>query len=182
LRALLSGRGQLFFLTNVYSGLLLSGATSVDELAAAMPAILPAVHAATMAQLAGGRLEVSDFERQSVLLIGWSRDRQRIVGWSFEQIDPGAGFVAEEVDEFYLGPWDDELGTATAPRQLPQMIETAKRQRDYLKRRHPGAAAGGELIAAHIDRDGVTMRAVHRFAACRSWNDDAAAATPAGER
>jgi hypothetical protein len=45
-----------------------------------------------------------------------------------------------------VAPWDDEIGPAPLPRQLPQMIETAKRQRTWMKRQDPGAAAGGELI------------------------------------
>ena len=104
-----------------------------------------------------------DFERQSILLVGWSPERQRMAGWYYEQTDAAAGFSADEVDEHMIAPWDDEIGPAPSPRQLPQMIETAKRQRGWLKHQDPGAAAGGELIAAHVDREGVNMRAVHRF-------------------
>jgi hypothetical protein len=62
-----------------------------------------------------------------------------------------------------IAPWDAEIGPAPEPRDLPEMIETAKRQRAWLKR-DPAVAAGGELIAAHVDRNGIVLRAVHKFA------------------
>lgn len=163
-RAVLSGRGSLVFLASSFAGLVASGAETVDAMAEALPALLPAMHAATAAQLAGGGIEVSGFERQALLLVGWSPERKRMVGWSYVQADAAAGFVAEEVDEFYFGPWEAELGPAPEPRTLPAMVDTAERQRAWLRRHHPDAAAGGELIAAHIDRDGIALRAVHKFA------------------
>jgi hypothetical protein len=163
LRALIAGRGHMLFITSVYTGALMSGAARVDELAAAMPAFLPAAHASVATELAGRRLEVPQFERQSILLVGWSPERQRMVGWYYEQTEAGGGFSADEVDEHMIAPWDAEIGPAPEPRQLAEMIETAKRQRAWLKR-DPAVAAGGELIAAHVDRNGIVLRAVHKFA------------------
>lgn len=162
-RAVLSGRGSLLFIVSAYSGFCLCGAETVDEMAETMPALLPAIHAAAATQAAKAQLEVKNFERQSLLLVGWSPRRQRAVGWSYVQTDAETGFVAEEVEEFYLGPWESELGPAPEPRTLPQLIDTAERQRAWIRRQHPDTAAGGELIAAHVDREGVTLRAVHRF-------------------
>jgi hypothetical protein len=162
MRVVFGARGSLAFASILFQALLFAEVRSIDELPNFMPQTLSVVGRTLDAGLAQQGLAFE--RREEVLIVGWSPSRRQMVGYCWKCPEPGADFTRHEVDEVFAAPWDTSLVAPPATANVDLMVRFAERQRQFVLKQHPGTAAGGELIFAHLTQESVSFRAVHRFA------------------
>jgi hypothetical protein len=132
-----------------------------DVIAAAMPGILHVAHGMMLKAVNESPVLWSGDPRQldgvTIVFVGWSPSRRRMVGFEYEQETPAVGFVAGELSPLHSAPWDPTLPQDPDLSTRQGMAEYAKLQTDLLHRETPGASAGGRFIVAELSRFAMVM-------------------------
>lgn len=152
-RAVIACRGTLLFLTQLFNAFHMTP-QPLDALLEDLPTALPIVFNQMLAAAPHyGLTDTSGLDGQTVVVVGWSPARARMIGWEFEQDDRARGFTAAELNPSHSAPWTAEL-PPTPDLSTPQgMAAYAKLQAGVLRKEVPTAAGGGEFIVASITRD-----------------------------
>ncbi len=160
--AALAGRGNEGFLSAVYLHCLHFGGVDIEGLQEQMQFALISV----AAQIVQSGLSYADEKAgldggQEIILAGFSSQEQRqmvrvyrgnIANGIFFQTDIG-------VDSFTVAPatWDQQREIAPPLETVADMASVARAQVAWLRKAKPGCAAGGDLIAARIERGRMTI-------------------------
>jgi hypothetical protein len=160
--AIIAGRGTAAFLPAVFHLALLQ-ILGFDDLVEQMPKILRGAFDEMIAGAARAGITVApDIDRETIVLVGWSRWHQRMVAAEYVQHDRSAGFSARTVGPFYFSPWIE--GTSTPdfanPCDRAAMADLAAQQVRLIAEHAPGAAGGGRYIVADIRRGGMMIEEV----------------------
>jgi hypothetical protein len=99
---------------------------------------------------------------QEVMLIGWSKRAGKMRCLMLKQETEGAGFVPHQIDELWLGPWDDDAQGAPPvdPSDDRSMAELMQAQRLDARQRFPNLPVGGRALVAELSRDQLSFREV----------------------
>jgi hypothetical protein len=154
--ALLTGRGSFVFVTGMFCVAVDFG--DFDDLLNKMPELCVA-NIASLRALSSETLP-PDFDRQQVVLAGYSARRARLVAFLLSQDAAGAGFRTEEIVDQLLAPWSDELGPPVVPSSTDAMRQAMQLQAPWL--RAQGFAASEDMVFARLTRTSLTLTAPER--------------------
>lgn len=156
INSVLACRGSVAFLAALYTGVLMAGAT-YDATVEAMPRLLREAMALPFQQIPE--------TRHDVVLVGWSQAQGRAAGQQFIQMEPGAPFQQDSIDQEFVAPWKPSMASLPDPNMLGSMIELAKAQVEALREEvGPDVAAGGRMVMATVTEGGMWIApAVHTF-------------------
>lgn len=155
LNAVLAVRGTAALLVHVFMHCNLKPRQGLDEIFRDLPLILdqsfPELKRVPGAVAAG----------QEVLLVGWSRQAGRMRALMLKQEPTRDAFVPNEVEELWIGPWDDDVqGAPVDPSDDRSMAELMQAQRRDARERFPELPIGGRALIADLSRDGMSFREV----------------------
>ena len=152
-----------FFGRLVYLSVLRLG--GIEAHLQAMPRVLRTALGA--ASELGRRLDLKDmsiFEKQRVVFVGWPKASRCIVARLYQKLDPApdADFVEQDIPDDFLSPWDESFRALVLPHNDPlsKIVAVAAAQTHIARKEVPGGAGGGELIVAEITRAGMSIRPV----------------------
>lgn len=170
--ALLAGRGHMLFLLKVHQLLATSGCADLDALKRDMPALLQRAFPVFLRGLKQLRATIRPFPwralwwprkanpadwHQVLVLVGWSEQRQRIVGHMWRQLhwERERGFIESDFTDtgFCCGPSFPGINERRAPRTPAALLELARDQ-VRLSRADAGPdwPIGGRMILAELTR------------------------------
>lgn len=179
LNAVLAYRGALLFFARVIGGCLFP-VKGFDELVEALPSLLGKCYStfrdSELRLLQPGR-ELADQEReildcQEVSLVGWSRKRERIVGYRWLQESPSSGFEELEITVGTVGPLIPNMPEPDFVHRA-SMMAYARIQRAWIREHRPLWSGGGNLVIVEIRRDRMSIE--------QACDLEAIAGTPAAE-
>lgn len=114
--------------------------------------------------IAAGRLngftDLSVFDKQSILMVGWSKSRCQMHGKFYLQETPKTGFIGQDVNSYCVNPWEPNRGSPVVPNGKAELEQLALAQIHFMRRTWPDAACGGRLLIAELDRKGMTIEEV----------------------
>lgn len=143
---------------------LCSGCQSVggdfDGLVQKMSEILPLAYK-SMLEL-GERFGISftgDYEKQTAILCGWSKQRNCVAGYSFIQLTEAKGFTGATYPPgaSYWQPANDRQSVLPDLSTPEAMAQHARDQMQFIKESATGIHSGGAFIVAKIERDKMTI-------------------------
>lgn len=94
--------------------------------------------------------------RTELIIVGFSRARDRFVGVVFESERPEDGFSMREIQR-YQEPWDEEIIPGLYGDSIPRMADLALVQTRIMRRLRPDSGFGGRLLVAQLLRDGMRI-------------------------
>lgn len=104
----------------------------------------------------------SVLDNQEIVAIGWSPRRKQMRGVFFEQKDPAIGFLRTDFKNLdaFCAPWAEELQPlrrAAVMGKPSDLVGLARAQAVLFRKEKPGAAVGGPMITAVLNRDGMAI-------------------------
>lgn len=160
--AVIAGRGCAGFLPAVFYNAA-ARALGFDDMVAAMPEILrETFDEICRAHAAAGKSLPADFDKETIVLVGWSPWRQTMTAHEFVQHDRATGFAARSIGPAYFSPWIDGMQAPpfADPFDRAAMKELAEMQVQAIEERAPGSAAGGRYIVAELNRQGMSIETI----------------------
>lgn len=155
MNAVLAGRGPNLMLSMAMT-LCHASTADFDVIAAAMPEILCVAHGMMLKAVNESPVLWGGDPRQldgvTIVFVGWSPSRRRMVGFEYEQETPAVGFVAGELSPLHSAPLDPTLPQDPDLSTRDGMTEYARLQTALLHKAQPEAAAGGRFILAQLSR------------------------------
>lgn len=156
--AVIAGRGVGAF-TSELARLCCFVPGGFDEILAALPSYCEAVHVAVSeGAKAYGITDVSPLDQAEAVLVGYSRQHRRVVGYSIIKAGAGKPFEIERIEAMLMAPGDPEPQYAAGRTGLETVLNLGRAQAAILRKAH-GAVAGvsGPLIVATITPQGMTI-------------------------
>lgn len=98
--------------------------------------------------------------RQAIAVVCFSPRQNRMVGRVWDRQNLANGFVAQDIDGYYNGPFDSSFGDMANFDSPAGMIPLARAQKKLIEEKEPSAAVGGRLIAVEITRRGIWIEPV----------------------
>ncbi len=90
-----------------------------------------------------------------MILVGWSPKAGRVLAFEY---DSSTGFERVAIDPEYIAPAPGGLFDRLSPNSADNIARIAAAQVARIKAHDACMAAGGQLVIARIDRDGVAIR------------------------
>lgn len=156
---ILAGRGHNAFLGAVFSiAHLIRG--EFDALEQVMTEVL--------AQAAAGlkplkHLFATSLHEQEIVLVGYSKARDRMHAAVFISKTEAEGFVKTDADESYLSPWTPAWGEPFQVSTPEHARFIAMMQVDNGRAMHPDAPLGGRLLLAEVTKDEIKFSTLARL-------------------
>lgn len=146
LNAILAGRGSGWLLPHLLTASYVRPWAGLDQLFDDMPRLLSAARIKTLIPLIHPRHEI--------LLAGWSERLGRMRAVMYVQQRRLVGFVPNEVEEIWIGPWEDDVqGAPVEPDSRQTMAELMRAQLADARVRFPNMAVGGRALVAEVTRE-----------------------------
>lgn len=163
-RAVLACRGVLAFFNLVAQTIatLRLETRSLDAIAALMPQALPELWRNLPTVVAAYGLPPTDPGPQTLVLLGWSDDAQRMV---LHEYEIGPDGVKHDTPVYHVAPWHESIDRLTNARTVPAIIDLAESQIRLMRELAPDAAAGGALIVGHLSKTSISVSVVHQLTA-----------------
>ena len=162
LPAVIAGRGCAAFLPAVVCNSMLK-LLEFDELAAAMPEILrETFDDICKANTDAGKDLPADFDKETIVLVGWSRRRQKMLAFEYVQQNRESGFLSRSIGPYYFSPWiAGRPGPLFRhPLDSASMIELAESQICLIDEHAPDAAGGGRYLVAYFDKQRMSIETI----------------------
>lgn len=152
LNAVLAIRGQAAFLQILFLRCIGSGFDGFDQMADALPIMIEEAHENLLAY---DQLIARDCRfGHELVAVGWSHRRERMLGRQFTAGEDGK-FIERDLG-MHIAPWHSSIPRIEPVRKNVDRIATA--QVDWMQNTFPDAACGGQLLTAHVKRDGIDLR------------------------
>lgn len=104
--------------------------------------------------------DTPEFDRNTVVIVGWSRRKDHMVGWQYNQENRASGFAVKAINPYSIAPWDVSLEKYPDPKTMRDMERLARAQHRLLLEKEPAAACGGSFIVACLGRNGMQISTV----------------------
>jgi len=153
----LAGRGHINFLRCVSDPLFAFG-LDFDEICTNMPDSLRLSYQ-HMVDTAPAFAGVAEWTAQEVVVVGWSRERNRMCAVAYTQSTWSSQFSAAQV-EASVAPWLPEMGQHPEPTDAATHERIARAQMRYCLEKDAEAVIGGRLLLAEITRHTLSVRTV----------------------
>ena len=160
--AILASRGTAVFLPAVFFNVA-TCLFNFDDLVQQMPVILRHAFDESCRSAEAAGIEIAkDFDKEVIVLVGWSNWHQQMVAIEYIQHDRSIGFAAQTVGPAYYSPWIEGMQAPpfADPFDRTAMVRLAKMQVGLIEDRTPGAAGGGRYIVAELGRQRMTIETV----------------------
>ncbi len=160
LNAVMAVRGSAILIAGCYVLCNMEPRLGLDQLFNDFPAIV-AKNYAQLEQAARQQGHQASLD-QEVMLVGWSRRAGKMRCLMLKQVPGQAGFVPHDVDELWLGSWDDDAQGVPPvdPCDDRSMAELMQAQRLDARQRFPNLPIGGRALVAELSRDQICLREV----------------------
>lgn len=156
LNAILAGRGSGWLLPHLVASSYRRPWADLDQLFDNMPRLLAASRFKTLIPLIHPRHEI--------LLAGWSKRSNRMRAVMYVQQRRLVGFVPNEVEEIWIGPWEDDVqGAPVDPDSRQTMGELMRAQVADARVRFSNMAVGGRALIAEISTGQVRIEELCRL-------------------
>ena len=151
--ALIASRGHMQFLTVIFEGAHWQP-HDLDSLVDGMPMLFPQClsQIKNLSEQKGLPSKVS-FDRQCIVLAGWSSKLDRPAAWYYLQEDAQTELQVSEITSYIISPGTDDIPRRLhVPADSAGILALATEQRRKLNELQPGSARGG-LVVAQITRN-----------------------------
>lgn len=161
-RAVLAGRGALTFFNLVAQTIatVRLETRSLDAIAALMLRALPELWRSLPTIIAAYGLPPTDPGPQTLVLLGWSDEAQRMI---LHEYEIGPDGVKHDTPAYHVAPWHESIDRLTNARTVPAIIDLAESQIRLMRELAPDAAAGGALIVGHLSKTSISVSVVHQL-------------------